>query len=564
METEEILKMKNEIVSQYNKVQKQITDQITEEEIMLPVTDEYRLRTLLFKPEKFDKPLPTIVVRGCYVQQEEWLLIQMRELAKRGYAGVLQWCRGTGGSEGVWQPYIFERNDGLKLMNWLQEQAWVDSIGLVGASYLALVGWEIADIVPEKVKTMYLTVLGTEWHESLWQEGEFRQDVYTSWLMSEALRDTTMDYIESAKYRPQIDVDVDLWHNRLDVYRDFISNPSPDAPYWTDGFWGTVRDVPSKMKIPVFIGEGWYDIHLGNMLRTYADLNEESRLHSVVQVNPGNHPMIPVIPGQEKQEHAAVEEYRRQLQWFRDILVDHKIPDTSVDFYMIGEDRWRHYNTWPVPVSEYRSFYLDGGRMIDAADESVESIENGVREYTYDPDDPVPSHGSGTLFAKFEGVGSLLQPETNYRQDVLSYVSDAVKEELDIVGELQAELYVQSDAPDTAFTFKLMEVKPDGTAWNIRDGITTLGYRNGAKTKQSYDGSPVKITIKAWDIAYRIPKGSCLRVDISSSNFPEYNAHPNTAEDWAFAKEAKTAKQKILTGKDYPSRIILPLDNRES
>ena len=560
MENEEIMKMRNEIVSQYDKVQKPVTDQITKEEVMLPVTDEYRLRTLIFKPEKFDRPLPTIVVRGCYVQQEEWLLIQMRELAKRGYAGVLQWCRGTGGSEGIWQPYIYERNDGLKLMNWLQDQTWVDSIGLVGASYLALVGWEIADIIPEKVKTMYLTVLGTEWHESLWQEGEFRQDVYTSWLMTEALRDSTMDYIESAKYRPQINVDVDLWHNRLDVYRDFISNPSPAAPYWTEGFWGTVKDVPSKMRIPVFIGEGWYDIHLGNMLRTYADLNEESRLHSVVQVNPGNHPLIPVIPGQEKQEHAAVEEYRRELQWFKDILVDHKIPDTSVDFYMIGEDQWRHYNTWPVPVSEYRSFWLDGGRMADAATESVENIENGSREYTYDPDNPVPSHGSGTLFAKFEGVGSLKQPEPDYRQDVLSYVSDELKEDLDIVGELQAELYVQSDAPDTAFTFKLMEVKPDGTAWNIRDGITTLGYRNSAKTKQSYDGSVVKILIKAWDIAYRVPKGSRLRVDISSSNFPEYNAHPNTAEDWAFAKEAKTANQKILTGRDYPSRIILPLD----
>lgn len=556
MGEKELQELFRQIEEQYNRVQTPLTQNIELNEIMLPVTPEYRLRTIISKPADLEGPFPTIVIRNCYVFAEPLSMHQARELAKRGFAVVVQWTRGINGSEGIWEPYIYERSDGAALMNWLQEQEWVKNIGLVGASYLALVGWSIADILPDKVKTMYLTVLGTEWHESLWQEGAFRQDVYTSWLMENARDDVKTDYMTSAKYRPQVNVDTDLWKARVQVYRDFITHPAPSDPYWTQGLWGTLEQVPSKMNIPVFIGEGWYDIHLGNMLRSYGKLADASRLHSVVQVNPGNHPLVPVIPGQKHQEHAAISEYEQQIRWFTDILVKGEIPEASVNYYVIGKDEWRSYPTWPTPVTGYRYYFLNGDAL------SQQAGPEGVREYDYDPDDPVASYGSGTLFYTAEGVGSLKQPGPNYRKDVLSYVSEPVSEDLDIVGQIKTKLWIESDAADTCFTAKLMEVNEDGEAYNIRDGITTLGFRNGAKTRQEYEGGPLEITISFWEVAFSVRKGSRLRLDISSSNFPEYSVHPNTQKVWSEETDVRVAHQKILSGKKYPSCVILPLDER--
>ena len=545
--------IRKDIQNQYDRILKPLSGEITREEVMIPVEENISLRTVIFRNPKAEKPLPTVVIRSCYPSQQEKAEIQLEELAARGFAGVLQWCRGKNGSEGKWEPYFNERNDGRKLMEWLQNQPWVKNIGLTGGSYLALVGWEIGDVLPEKVKTMYLTVLGTEWHTSLWADGAFRQDVYTAWLMSETAADCSADYEQTVRFRPQVEVDETLWHKRSQVYRDFITHPSPADPYWNEGFWGQLRQVPEKMNIPVYIGEGWYDIHLQNMLDTYVSLSDESKKHSWVQVNPGNHPRVPVIPGQKRQINARIDDLTQQIRWFKSILMDEHLPDPSVDFYLIGADEWISFADYPVKPDEECSLYLDGCSL------KREPGNDSVREYDYDPDDPVPSHGSGTLFRTSSGVGSLQQPECNYRQDVLSYMSQPLDADMDIIGKIRADLYVQSDAPDTCFTFKLMEVREDGTAWNIRDGITTLGYRNGASERQSYDGKPVRIEFEGWEIAWRVRKGSRVRVDISSSNFPEYSVHPNTETDWARETCPVVAHQKILAGGSHPSRIVLPL-----
>ena len=180
--------VEKEIKEQYGRIMSPVTEQVSHEEVWISSPDGVKLRTEIFKPIGIEGPYPTIVQRTCYEQNEPYSRMQSEELAKRGFASVVQWCRGINGSEGTWTPYYWERYDGMPLVYWLDEQPWVKNMGFVGASYLALTGWAIADVVPEKMKTMYLTVLGTEWHTSLWQEGSFRQDVYTSWTMGNAVK----------------------------------------------------------------------------------------------------------------------------------------------------------------------------------------------------------------------------------------------------------------------------------------------------------------------------------------------------------------------------------------
>jgi len=542
------------LMEKYDHVCARVCENTLTREEWIPAPDGVKLRTIIVTPEGVPGPYSTIVQRSCYFEQGICgLQIQAEALARHGFAVVYQWCRGIGGSEGVWEPNIHDRADGLSLMDWLQTQSWVKNMGYVGASYLAMTGWIMADQVPEKLKTMYLTVYGTERHTSAWREGLFRQDILTAWAKDNAGFPVEAEYLESARYRPQVEVDEALWGGKLQWYRDWITHPGSDDPYWAEGHWDTLRRIPERLKIPVFVGEGWYDHHLGSMLQGYAKLSEAASEHSVLQINPGNHGLQPVIPGQEKQSNAAVDEPTQQIRWFYHILMKEKLPKRSVQYYVIGADEWKEYPAFPPEQTGEKVFFLNGNGL------DSEVGENQNRGYVYDPENPVMSHGAESLFCSWQHAGALEQPEPDWRTDVLSFVSRPLERAVDVVGQIQTKLWVTSDAPDTCFTVKVMEVDEKGRAWHIRNGITTLGWRNGATERQNYDGKPVELTISCWDIAWRLKPGSRLRIDISSSNFPEYSVHPNTTTLWSEETKTQKAEQTILMGKNYPSRVILPL-----
>ena len=184
------------------------------EELMLPMQDGVRLYTEIFKPEGLAQ-FPVLIQRSCYPNQQPLYEINGAELTRRGYGYVIQTCRGTGKSEGHWEPNVNERPDGRDTLQWLNDQPWAESIGYFGASYLALTGWAIADIVPPKVKGMMLTVYGTDRFKSAYEKGLFRHDVLTGWAMQNAGHPVTADYLESCRFRPHDKVDEALWGGKL-------------------------------------------------------------------------------------------------------------------------------------------------------------------------------------------------------------------------------------------------------------------------------------------------------------------------------------------------------------
>jgi len=536
-------------------------DEITFREEMFPSHDGVRLRTLFVFPNT-PGPVPVIVQRSCYPGQEEGIRKAAMAYAERGFGYVLQMCRGTGGSEGVWEPNVNDRADGLHLMNYLNAQPYVRVMGYHGASYLSFTGWIMADAMPEKVKALYLTVYGTDRHTSAYKDGLFRQDILTAWAMDNAGHPVTADYLESAAFRPQIEVDTALWGGELSWYRDWISHTSRTDPYWSQGLWKQLREIPEKVKIPVFLVEGWYDHHLGSALNGYCALNEETKGHSVLKIGPWNHGFQPAISGHPAQQNGFSTGEADMFRWFYDILVKGEIPEKKIDWYVIGEDKWLSLPEYPVQAEKTAAFYLGEGGTLNGPAEAATALSTaeGTRSYIYDPANPVPSHGAESLFKSWSEIGSLLQPAMNSRPDIVSFISEPLPQDLTILGRPAAELYVSSSAEDSCFTFKLMEVFENGEAYNIRNGITTLAYRNGAPDRLTYTpGTVEKIRIEAWDVAWQLKKGSRLRIDISSSNFPEYAVHPNKAGVWSRIRETETARQTICYGGDCPSRIILPL-----
>ena len=221
--------------------------------------DGVELTVDIFRPAT-PGPYPTIVVRCPYPQQVELWKLHGEHLNRRGYAMVCEWCRGTYTSGGTWEPNVNERNDGADLLAWCEHQDWIDVIGLWGTSYLSLTCWTVADITTPKVASICANHYGTDRFASAYQKGSFRCDVLTAWAMQNAGYPVDADYMKSALHLPQMSVDEDMWGGRLDWYRDWISHPKDADAYWDEGFWGLLKSIPSKVKVPMFIHEGWFDI----------------------------------------------------------------------------------------------------------------------------------------------------------------------------------------------------------------------------------------------------------------------------------------------------------------
>lgn len=176
-------------------------------------------------------------------------------------------------------------------------------------------------------------------------------------------------------------------------------------------------------------------------------------------------------------------------------------------------------------------------------------------EYMYDPQQYVPTCGGESVYSSREQRGSVKQPPMGYRDDVISFVSDPVQEEMLVLGSMEADLYVSSSAPDTSFAVKISEILVNGESYNIRTAITTLSHQLGGEKYQP--GSIVKIVLNTWDIAWQSQIGSRIRLDITSSDFPQYAIHSNHEGIWSEQAATQQALQTLYIGKDTPSSLTL-------
>ena len=171
------------------------------------------------------------------------------------------------------------------------------------------------------------------------------------------------------------------------------------------------------------------------------------------------------------------------------------------------------------------------------------------------------SIGGETLFNSGSRRGSQLQPEVGYRDDVISFVSEPLEAPLLMAGKVKVVLQVSTDCDDTAFSYKISEQMADGKTYNIRTGITTLGFRNNPLgSRQTYTpGEVVELTVEALPIMWQLSTGSRIRVDISSSDFPQYSVHPNYAGVWSKQTRTRVAHQTLYVGDERDSRIEIPV-----
>lgn len=538
-------------------------------EFSVPMRDGVNLSAHVYFPDQGES-WPCVLVRTPYAYHQPVLEATLTQFVKHGYVLVIQHCRGTGESGGKWEPFIHERCDGIDTLDWLIRQSFQDgNIALFGQSYSSFTTWVMADALPQEVKTVFLDLFGIDRYAQMYMNGMFRHDIYTSWAFANSgitlQEDPGILYQKALNIRPHEQADQILLGEKLDFYQNYIFETSRSSAFWQKGMWSELLKVPSKINIPVFMIEGWFDHHLDGALKGYEQLSPEIKRISRLVVGPWDH--VGNSPGELSYPDAnllGTARVKAGLDWFDLHLKGAPAKFPTVEYYRIRAGTWEQHSA--LEYAPATRLYLNGeqgssgrkGRL------SAQPQSPAQLSYNYDPESALPTYGGSALLAwimpSFHGAphGSLIQPDNGDREDVLHFDTPALDEAMEITGKIQVSLKVSTDAEDTAFSVKILEVFEDGRTINIVDGITSLSYRNNADAPLDYTpNEPVTVTIEMWPIAWEIQRGSRIRVEISSSNFPAYHVHSNFKGAWASISEYKIARQTLYVGEDT-SYIELP------
>jgi len=353
---------------------------------------------------------------------------------------------------------------------------------------------------------------------------------------------------------------------------DYLQHPE-DGPYW----WAiNLERQHANISAPMYHVTSWYDIFLRGGLAHFCGLRQhamttEARQQQKLLIGPWAHRFPFTSPSSRDTgdidfgPNACIELHETQLRWFDFYLKGlHTgiLEDAPVKIFIMGTNVWRDEQEWPLARTRYTPYYLhsQGQANTLSGDGRLEPVLPGEEppdHFTYDPHDPVPTCGGNTLIIPM-GVQDQRQVET--RQDVLVYSTDPLTAPLEVTGPVVVTLFAASSAPDTDFIAKLVDVRPDGYAQNLADGIIRARYRTSRMLPTRLTPSQVyEFTIDLWATSHVFLPGHCLRLEISSSNFPRFDRNLNTGEDQATGTRWQSASQTVFHESRSPSHVLLPV-----
>lgn len=533
-----------------------------ERDVAMTTRDGIKLVADIYHPNA-DEQFPTILVRIPFSNTTGNRLradAVARFWTTRGYRVVVQGTRGRYKSEGHYYPLLSERDDGIDTLKWLAKQPWFNGrLGMWGGSVFGYTQWVLADQTDPGPNALAIQIASTNFYEMFYPGGAFSLESALFWAVRShgpVDKDPVLADLEKG-YRgfPLIEAD-----NRaagdIAFFDDWVLHSARDT-YWLaiDGD-GRARNL----KAPVLLMAGWYDPFLPTQLNDFITIRSsamgrvahESRL----VIGPWSHADTVVPPSGE-----SLGDYRQSvlapsIAWFDRQLrgVESEKHEAPVLIYVMGADRWREEQEWPLQRARVTPFYIssEGNAAKDKSEgrlSGIRPIKQNADSYVYDPLAPVPSRGGAMLGPR---AGIALQNEVESRNDVLVYTSDTLNTDMEVTGPLRAVLFVSTSAKNTDFVVRLVDVHQNGNAYNVSDGILRKSY-------EDVTNRPTKIEIDLWPTSMVFKKGHRLRIDITSSSYPRFDRNPNTGRDVATELEPIAAKQTIYHGGEYASHLLLPL-----
>jgi putative CocE/NonD family hydrolase len=538
--------------------------------------DGVRLSADLYLPEG-DGPFPTVLMRTPYDNSQPGVEQHARRLADAGFAVVTQDARGRFDSEGAYEPFRNEHDDGFDTQQWIGAQPWsTGRIGMTGGSYDGWVQWSSATRGSPHLSAIVPSVMATELHPGLvYRGGALNLGVLLTWGTRTSGRTRqrldNQDWVEQFRVLPvseaanAVGTDVPHW-------RDWIEHEGRDA--WWDQL--TLDPRFSGARAAALVLGGWYDLYSSDTFTSweaYRTRGGGDAPASRVIVGPWPHALSlsPVTGGVDFGDGSMLDLATLEVRWFERWLrgVDNGVDrEPPVKVFLMGANEWRDSATWPLPGTEPQPWYLhsDGGANTVIGDGRLSPRRPDAHEpadaYVYDPRYPVPTRG-GPNCCQPEIIpwGPYDQRDVEMRPDVLVYTSEPLERDLVVAGPIRVVLYASSDAADTDWTAKLVDVRPSGFAMNLCDGIARARWRHGGATPQLLEpGLVERYEIDLMVTGNAFLAGHRIRVEISSSNFPRFDRNANTG---ALLREASTdlraARQTVLHTAEHPSHLILPV-----
>ncbi len=549
-----------------------------ERDVAVPMRDGVILRAHVFRPDA-PGPYPVLVLRTPYGKGT-----QADAYVKAGYIVVLQDARGRHASDGRYESFYraetHDAVDGYDTVEWAAKlRDSTGKVGTFGISYDAFLQWRLAPLRPPSLVAMAASSIPPRLTD-LEGPGTIRPGRRLNWFyntMSPDMRKRSagVEPHTSAAAKKRWDAGDDqrlmnflpwqnlpdsVWGDEADVVKDWLRQPHLEPWKLLDG----VREVA----VPNLNVVGWYD-HCNESIELHQAIVQEgkteiARTGSQLIIGPWSH----VPHGARKQgvvdfgPEASVDLVQAKIRWF-----DYWIKgvangvnrDAAVRIFVMGANRWRDEPEWPLARARPQTLFLESaghantpagdGRLVAAAPAGA------VDRYRYDPKDPVP-----TLWSKAMYTQPTDQQPLARREDILVYQTAPLAEPMEVTGNAEVILYAASSAPDTDFFVRLIDVAPDGSTRDVAAGMVRARYRDGLdRPSLLRPGEVIEFKIRLRPTSNEFQRGHRIRLDVTSSDFPNYDRNHNTAVDQNADAQLVVAEQTVHHGGTRPSRLILPV-----
>ncbi len=596
---------------------------VVERKLMIPMRDGKRMAADLYRPKDTSKKYPTVFVRTPYNfnfwdvrNGAPRDMSNELEAVKRGYAFITMNERGHFFSEGNYDILGAPLSDGDDALKWISSQEWSNGkVGTIGCSSTAEWQMAVASLGNPAFAAMIpqgfgagVGRVGGYYEQGNWYRGGAVQMLFIAWLYGEQNQVRPMfppntsqeDLIRASKsfdlaqQLPRVDWSKALRHlpvmdimKAVDGPRGIFADPMPvdtggamirrtpnDPAWYKGGLWHDNMTI----NVPGFWFMSWYDVSVGPNLAAYNHVRKTARPEIANQqyavIAPTLHCAYKrasenLVVGERSMGDARLNYDELTYAWFDRFLkgenngILEKMP--KVRYYTMGSNKWQASETWPPVGAQPMTLYISSNGKAntlngDGALGSAPPSTDAPDRFEYDPMNPVPSYG-GNVCCTGNAVagGAFDQRKMEERPDILVYSTEPLKEGIEVSGPIEVTLYVSSDAKDTDFTVKLIDVYPDGRAYNLDETIQRMRYRNGYDRPEVWmeSGKVYKVTLQPMTTSNYFEAGHRIRIEVSSSNFPRFDRNMNTGGRNYDESSGVVARNAVHHSRQYPSTVKL-------
>jgi putative CocE/NonD family hydrolase len=596
---------------------------IIDRKVMVTMSDGKKMAADIYRPKDTSKKVPIIFVRTPYNfnywDVKNGVPADMTaqvDAVKRGYAYVEMNERGHFFSEGNYDILGPPLTDGTEEITWMSTQPWANGkVGTIGCSSTA--EWQMgvaamgnphyAAMIPQGFGAGVGRV-GPYMEQGNWYRGGAVQMLFIAWLYGEqnqvrpsvppntsqedlirmsksfdfAQQLPPVDWSKALSHLPEMDIikAVDgphgIFADRMEVSTGgaMIKRTPNDPAWYRGGLWHDDKPI----NVPGFWFMSWYDVSVGPNLAAYNFVRKTAKGEVANQqyavIAPTLHCSYTratedTIVGERSMGDARLDYAALTYGWFDHFLKgedNHVLENMpKVKYFTMGLNKWQSADTWPPAGATPMTFYLSSGGKANSlnGDGALAAASPGADHpdgFVYDPMNPVPSYG-GNVCCTGNAVqgGAFDQRKMEAREDILVYTSEPLKEGIEVSGSMDATLYVSSDAKDTDFTVKVIDVYPDGTAYNLDETIQRARYRDGFDKPPVFmeNGKVYKVALSPMTTSNYFPAGHRVRIEVSSSNFPRFDRNLNTGGNNYDETKGFVAHNSIHHSTQYPSQVTV-------